>query len=126
MLAAARNETGLGSLAYDDDGTLLVPVGSRMGWVRPNEKPFFVRVHIHLPSDVEGDEDFLAQVHELNSRLPMARVIYKGRSVYLGIDFPALPFRAEHLAQAVTTLALLADEVLEDLRLPANPVKLEN
>jgi len=126
VLAAARNETGLGSLAYDDDGTLLVPIGSRMGWVRPNEEPFFVRVHVHLLSDVEGDEDFLALVHEVNSRLPMARVIYKGRSVYLGIDFPAVPFRAEHLAQAVTTLALLADDVLSDLRLPADPVKLEN
>ena len=126
VLAAARGGTGQGSLAYDDDGTLQVPIGNRMGWIRPYERPLYVRVHIHLLSDVEGGEEFLAQIHEVNSRLPVVRVIYKGRSVFLGVDFPALPFRAEHLTQAVTMLAQFADDVLEELRLPAEPEKVQN
>ncbi len=125
VLAAARAGTGQGSLAYED-GALHVPIGNRMGWIRPNERPHYVRVHLHLLSDVEGGEDFLAQIHEVNSRLPVVRVIYKERSVFLGIDFPALPFRPEHLTQAVTLLAQFADEVVEELRLPAEPEKVRN
>jgi hypothetical protein len=56
VLAAARSGTGLGSLEYGDDGTLQVPIGSRTGWIRPCENPFYVRVHLHLLSGVEGDD----------------------------------------------------------------------
>ena len=126
VLAAARSGSGLGSLVYDDDGTLQVPIGSRTGWIRPCGNPFYVRVHLHLLSDVDGGEEFLGRMHEVNSRLPIARVIYKGGSVFLGVDFPAVPFRAEHLTQAVVTLAQLADDVLEELRLPAEPEKVQN
>jgi hypothetical protein len=126
VLAAARSGSGLGSLEYDDDGTLQVPIGSRTGWIRPCGNPFYVRVHLHLLSDVEGDEEFLGRMHEVNSRLPIARVIYKGGSVFLGVDFPAMPFRAEHLSQAVVTLAQLADDVREELRLPTEPEKVQN
>ena len=66
-----------------------MPIGSRAGWVRPFEKPWFVRVQLN----------------------------------FLGVDFPALPFRAEHLAQAVTTLAQLADGVLRDLRPGEEPAR---
>jgi hypothetical protein len=126
VLAAARAGTGQGSLAYDDDGALHVPVGNRMGWIRPYERPQYVRVHIHLLSDVEGGEELLAQIHDVNSRLPVVRVIYRNRSLFLGVDFPALPFRAEHLTQAVMLLAQFADDVLEELRLPAEPGKVQN
>ena len=118
VLAAARSGSGLGSLEYDEDGTLQVPIGSRTGWIRPCEKPFYVRVHLHLLSNVDVDEEFLARMHEVNSRLPIARIIYKTGSVFLGVDFPAMPFRAEHLTQAVVALSQLADEVLSDLRRP--------
>jgi hypothetical protein len=126
VLSAARAGTGQGSLAYDDDGALHVPIGNRMGWIRPHERPLYVRVHIHLLSDVEGGEGLLAQIHDVNSRLPVVRVIYRGQSVFLGVDFPALPFRAEHLTQAVTLLAQFADDVLEELLLPAGPEKVQN
>ena len=126
VLAAARAGTGHGSLAYDYDGALHVPVGNRMGWIRPYERPQYVRVHIHLLSDIEGGEDFLAQVHDVNSRLPVVRVIYRDRSVFLGVDFPALPFRAEHLTQAVTLLAQFAEDVIEELGLPGVPEKVQN
>jgi len=116
VLAAARDGSGLGSLEYDDDGDLQISIGSRTGWIRPCERPFYVRVHVHLLANVEADEEFLARMHEVNSRLPMARVIYKGGSAFLGVDFPAVPFRPEHLNQAVTTLARLADEVLKEIR----------
>jgi hypothetical protein len=36
------------------------------------------------------------------------------------VDFPAIPFRPEHLAQAVTALAQLADAVLKDIRAPGD------
>lgn len=125
VLAAARAATGQGSLAYDD-GTLQVPVGNRTGFIRPTEDPFYVRVHVHLLSDVEGTEDFLARAHDLNRRLPVVRVIYHERSVFLGVDFPALPFRPEHLVQATSLLARLADEVLEDLRAPGGTPEMTN
>jgi len=117
VLDAARKGSGLGALGYED-GSLQVPIGNRTGWVRPCENPFFVRVHVHLLSDVEGDAPFLARVHEMNARFPMARVIYSGRSVFLGVDFPAVPFRAEHLTQAIATVARLGDEVVAELRSP--------
>ena len=126
VLAAARAGTGQGSLAYDEDGALHVPIGSRMGWIRPYERPQYVRVHIHLLSDLEEGEELLAQIHDVNSRLPLVRVIYKGKSVFLGVDFPALPFRADHLTQAVTMLAQFADDVIEELRLPGAPEKVQN
>jgi hypothetical protein len=116
--AAARAATGLGALDYDGDGNLQVPVGDRTGWVRPCDGPLFVRVHVHLLSGVEADEELLARMHEVNARLPLARVIHVDGSVFLGVDFPALPFRPEHLAQAVGTIARLADEVVSDLRPP--------
>lgn len=114
--AAARAATGLGALDYDEEGNLQLPVGSRTGRVRPCDGPLFVRVHVHLLSGVEADEELLARMHEVNARLPMARVIHVDGSVFLGVDFPALPFRSEHLAQAVTTIARLADGVVSDLR----------
>ncbi len=126
VLAAARAGTGQGSLAYDDDGALRVPVGNRVGWIRPYQRPQYVRVHIHLASDVDGGKELLAQIHGVNSRLPVVRVIYKNRSVFLGVDFPALPFRAEHLTQAVTLLAQFAEDVIEELRLPAETEKVKN
>jgi hypothetical protein len=116
--AAARAATGLGALDYDEEGNLQLPVGSRTGWVRPCDGPLFVRVHVHLLSGVEADEELLARMHEVNARLPMARVIHVDGSVFLGVDFPALPFRAEHLAQAITTIARLSDGVVSDLRPP--------
>lgn len=125
VLAAVRNGSGLGSLDYQD-GCLQVPIGGRTGWVRPFDDPFFVRVHVHLLSEVEAEESFLARLHEMNARFPMARVIYSGRSVFLGVDFPAVPFRAEHLAQAITTVARLADEVLAELRSPDGQAPVAN
>ena len=121
VLTAARVGSGLGSLEYED-GTVQFSIGSRTGWIRPFENPFYVRVHVHLLANVEANEEFVARMHEVNSRLPMARVIYKGGSVFLGVDFPAAPFRPEHLSQAVTTLARLADEVLKDIRAPGGEV----
>jgi hypothetical protein len=119
VLAAARSGSGLGSLKYEDGG-LQVPIGSRPGWIRPFEDPFYVRVHVQLLTNVHADEKFLARMHEVNGRLPMVRVIYRGGSVFLGVDFPAVPFRPEHLAQAVTALAHLADGVLGDIRAPGD------
>ncbi len=119
VLAAARSGSGLGSLAYED-GVLQVPIGSRPGWIRPFEDPFYVRVHVQLLASVHSDEKFLARMHEVNGRLPMVRVIYSGGSVFLGVDFPAVPFRPEHLAQAVTAIAQLADAVLKDIRAPGD------
>jgi len=126
VLAAARTASGQGSLAYDEDGWLQVPVGSRTGWIRINENPWYVRVYVQLMSEVEGGERFLAQIHEMNSRMPLARVIYTDQSVFLGIDFPALPFRAEHLTQTVTLLARFADRVTEDLGGAEKPEKVKN
>ena len=119
VLAATRDGTGLGSLTYED-GSLQVSIGSRPGWIRPFEDPFYVRVHVQLLDKVHADEKFLARMHEVNSCLPMVRVIYKSGSVFLGVDFPAIPFRPEHLAQAVTALAQLADAVLKDIRAPGD------
>jgi hypothetical protein len=126
VLSAARAGTGQGSLAYDGDGALHVPIGNRMGWIRPHEKPLYVRVHLHLLSDVEPTGELLAQIHVVNGRLPVVRVIYRNRCIFLGVDFPALPFRPEHLTQAVTLLAQLADGVLEELRLPAEAEEARN
>jgi hypothetical protein len=119
VLAAARSGSGLGSLAYED-GVLQVPIGTRPGWIRPFEDPFYVRVHVQLLANVHPDEKFLSRMHEVNGCLPMARVIYRGGSVFLGVDFPAVPFRAEHLTQAVTAIAQLADAVLKDIRAPGD------
>ena len=115
VLAAAREASGFGALEYDADGDLAIPVGRRMGWVRPYQKPFYVRVFCHL-LEVEADDELTERIHEVNSRLPLARVIYKAGNLYLGVDFPAAPFHAAHLSQAVTALASLADDVLNDLR----------
>ena len=113
--------------AFDDEGgSIEVPVGNRSGWVRPFEKPYFVRVHVQLLGDVDGDEELLGRIHEVNARLPIARVICADGSVFLGVDFPAVPFRPEHLAQAVTTLAQLADGVLGDLRRAEEPATAVN
>ena len=117
VLTAARDGSGLASLEYED-GTLQISIGSRTGWIRPFADPFYVRVHVQLLANVHADEEFLARMHEVNSRLPMVRVIYRNGSVFLGVDFPAVPFRPEHLTQAVTALSQLADAVLKDIRAP--------
>jgi hypothetical protein len=119
VLAAARSGSGLGSLTYED-GALQISIGSRPGWIRPFEDPFYVRVHVQLLANVHPDEKFLARMHEVNSCLPVVRVIYRNGSVFLGVDFPAVPFRPEHLTQAVTAIAQLADAVLKDIRAPGD------
>ena len=85
-----------GSLAYDADGALHVPIGNRIGSNRPHERPQYVRVHIHLLSDVAGGEEFLAQIDDVNSRLAVVRVIYKNPERFPGhrLPRPALPRRA--------------------------------
>ena len=62
VLAAARSGSGLGSLTYED-GVLQVSIGSRPGWIRPFEDPFYVRVHVQLLASVPSDEKFLARMH---------------------------------------------------------------
>lgn len=119
VLAATRAGSGLGSLEYED-GTLQISIGSRTGWIRPFADPFYVHVHVQLLANVHPDETLLARMHEVNSRLPVVRVIYRGGSVFLGVDFPAVPFRPEHLTQAVTALSQLADAVLKDIRAPSD------
>jgi len=119
VLAAARNVSGFGELEYDKDGDLSIPVGGRAGWIRPYKSPFMVRVHTCLASGVVADEDLLGEIHEANTRLSLARIIYTRGSLFLSVDIPAAPFNPEHLFQAVTALANLADEVLNDLKLPA-------
>lgn len=124
VLHAARQGSGLGSLEYDDNGWLTVPIGDRMGFVKPHENPHYVRVHLHLRSNVEADEALLARIHQINARLPLARVIYTEGSVYLGVDFPAVPFLPSHLSQAITALAQVADDVEKDIAAPAaDPVE---
>jgi hypothetical protein len=118
VLRAARRITGLEGLEYQGEGNLAVPVGGRTGTVRPYGSPSFVRVYCQLAAHVEADEDLLARMHQVNARLALARVIHADGGVFLGVDFPAAPFHADHLAQAIVGLARLADEVLEDLRLP--------
>jgi len=126
VLAAAREGSGFGSLEYDADGDLSVPVGSRTGWIRPHEKPYFVRVHCQLLGNVEEDEELSGRIHEVNSRLPLARVIYSGGSVFLSVDFPAAPFVPAHLSQALAALASLADDVLKDLRTEEKGARVAN
>ena len=79
-----------------------------------------MRVHVMLLANVHPDEKFLARMHEVNGCLPMVRVIHRNGSVFLGVDFPAVPFRAEHLTQAVTAIARLADAVRKDIRAPGD------
>ena len=123
LLAAARTLSGQAALDYEKDGSLQVPIGPRTGWIRPYENPCFVRVYVHLLGEVEPDDEFVGLIHQLNSRIPIARAIYVDKCVFLGIDFPALPFRAEHLTQAVTLLAQFADKAAEDLGQPGDAPK---
>jgi hypothetical protein len=115
---AARLGSGLGSLDYDDGGWLTVPVGGRTGYIQPHLNPTYVRVHLHLRSGVEADGDRLARFHAVNARLPLARLVFTDGNVYLGVDFPAVPFVPAHLHQAITALAQVADAVERDLGVP--------
>lgn len=119
VLRATRTSTGLGSLEYDDDGTLPIAVGNRPGIVQPFESPHFVRVYVSLAGGVDGDEALLARMHEMNSRLSLARVIYTDGSIYLAVDFPAVPFHADHVGQAIGAIVRVVDRVARDLGIEA-------
>jgi len=114
---AARRITGLAGLAFRDDGDLVLPLGERTATVRVDVSPCFVRAYVQLAQGVEGDDDLPRGAHEVNVRLTLARVVLCDGAVYLAIDFPAAPFHADHLAQALSALARLADGVARDLGL---------
>jgi hypothetical protein len=114
---AARRVTGLASLEFRGDGDLVLPLGSRTATIRVDTSPCFVRAYAQLAAGVEGDDELPGRAHEVNVRLALARVVLCDGAVYLAIDFPAAPFHADHLAQALSTLGRLADGVARDLGL---------
>ncbi len=117
VVRAARRITGLATLEFRGDGDLVLPLASRTATVRVDVSPCFVRAYVQLAAGVEGDDGLPGRAHEVNVRLALARVVLCDGAVYLAIDFPAAPFHADHLAQALSTLARLADGVATDLGL---------
>ncbi len=123
LLRAARQATGLGSLEYDENGWINLPIGNRMGFARASATPTYVRVHLHLRAGLEADEELLARLHAVNGNLPLVRVVVLEGIVDLGVDFPAEPFVPAHLQQAMSALARMADDVEKDLFGPQAPAE---
>jgi hypothetical protein len=116
LLAAARSVTGDGTLGFDQDGDIPVPLGRRIAYVKACDKPLVVRAYCQLAPRAEGDEKLVRRLHEINARLALVRLVHVNGSVFAAVDFLAAPFSTAHLAASLTVLQRVADEVSRELR----------
>jgi hypothetical protein len=121
LLAAARSVTGDGTLGFDGDGDIPVPLGRRIAYVKASDKPLVVRAYCQLAPRGEGDEALVRRLHEINARLALVRLVHVNGSVFAAVDFPAAPFSTAHLAASLAVLQRVADEVSPQLRGAAEP-----
>lgn len=116
LLAAVRSITGDGTLGFDKDGDIPVPLGRRVAFVKACDKPLVVRAYCQLAPPGEGDEALVRRLHEINARLALVRLVYANGSVFAAVDLPAAPLSAAHLAASLAMLQRVADEVSRELR----------
>jgi hypothetical protein len=121
LVTAVRRLPGHGEAVLDGDGDVAVRLGPQPAWVRARPAPLSVRVFTEVAAGVEPGERLLRRLHELNARLPLARLVLAGRSVFAAVDFPAAPFHAAHLVAALSTLRRVASEVGPELGRAAGP-----
>jgi hypothetical protein len=116
VLAAVRRLAGDSTLELDGDGDVILPLGRRTAVVKAIERPLVVRVYTELASAVEASDALVCRLHELNTRLSLARLVLANGSVFAAIDLPAAPFHSAHLEAARSFLARAADGLAREIR----------
>lgn len=94
--------------AFDEDGDLAFPIETGFAFVRVIDAPLVVRAWCTIAKDVAESPGLRHRLDEANARLPLVRLVLQGGAVFAIADFPAAPYRPEHLAQALASLTVAA------------------
>lgn len=116
LLRALREETGIESLDFDDDGDVPLRYGSVVVFARVSGDTPSVRLHARILGEVSSSAALLERLNDLNARVVRPTFFHAVDSVYAVTDIPASPFEGRHLVQALREFCELADGVDELLQ----------
>ena len=114
-LDAIRKAAEDPTIAFQDDDSLPLRVGSALVIVRVHEEPFCVSIVSPILVKVDTDDLLVNRLNELNAKVRFARFFVEEGTVYAATEVFASPLVAEHVVQAFGLLGSLADDVDEML-----------
>ncbi|CAL1241946.1 T3SS (YopN, CesT) and YbjN peptide-binding chaperone 1 [Candidatus Methylocalor cossyra] len=111
LLTVLREVTNLPDLEYDKDGDIAIRFGSALVYARVTEDPLLVRLYAPILSGIEVGEALLTRLNDINAHLDFTRFVYRNGAIFGLVDAPAIPFVADHVAQAFRQLCTVADGI---------------
>lgn len=116
LLRTLREETGLETLDFDEDGDIPLCYGSVLVFARVSGDMPSVRLHARILGEVRSSPALLDRLNELNARVVRPAFFHASDNVYAITDIPATPFEGRHVARALREFCELADGVDELLQ----------
>jgi hypothetical protein len=111
VIEELREGTGNPALELDQGDTADVQLGEVQVFVWARPRPLSVRVWCGVAKPIDVTPGVHALMNAVNNELAFARIYSYRDAIFLTVDVPAEPFRAEHLRQAIIGLASLAPEL---------------
>lgn len=116
LLRTLRQETGIESLDFDDDGDVPLRYGSVLVFARVSGDTSSVRLHARILGEVPSSVALLERLNELNARVVRPAFIRASDSIYAVADIPASPFEGQHVVQALREFCEITDGLDELLQ----------
>ena len=116
LLRTLRQETGIESLDFDDDGDVPLRYGSVLVFARVSGDTPSVRLHARILGEVRSSAALLERLNDLNARVVRPAFFHASESIYAIADIPASPFEGRHVVQTLREFCELADGVDELLQ----------
>ena len=116
LLRTLREETGIATLDFDDDGDIALRYGSVLVFARVSGDTPSVRLHTRILGGVRAGKALLERLNELNARVTRPAFFHASGSVFAAADIPASPFEGRHVVQALREFCTLTDGIDELLQ----------
>jgi hypothetical protein len=100
LLRTLREETGIESLDFDDDGDAPLRYGSVLLFARVSGNTPSVRLHARILGEVRSSAALLKRLNDLNERVVRPAFFHASESIYAVADIPASPFEGDMVRPA--------------------------
>lgn len=101
--------------ARDDDGDIVIELGSARLYIRVLEQAPVVQIVARLVHHVERPYAAPALVSQLNAEHPIVKFVFTQDAVLASVHVPALPFVAAQLRSMLATFGELADTLGDEI-----------
>jgi len=109
LLTTIKQETGLSSLDYDEDGDIGISYGSAIAFIRLTGDPLHIHIYSPILSDVKESPGIFARLNDINANETLMRFYFQNGVIYGVSDISAVPFVAAHVVQNLAHFCAIAD-----------------